>query len=66
MQELRLFKVGKISIHLSCGSHIGAQNNAPPPPQLIFPYNVIANLQLLWPITPNNLKFGTKTRYMVL
>ena len=63
MQELRLFKVGKISIHLSCGSHIGAQNNAP---QLIFPYNVIENLQLLWPITPNNFKFGTETRYMVL
>ena len=35
-----MFKVRKISIHLSCGSHVGAQNNAHQP---IFPYNVIAN-----------------------
>ena len=40
MQELRLFKFGKISTHLSCGSHVGAQNNAHQP---IFPYNVTAN-----------------------
>ena len=40
MQELRLFKVGKISIHLPCGSHVGAQNNAHQP---IFPFYVIGN-----------------------
>ena len=40
MQELQLFKVRKISIHLSSASHVGAQNNAHQP---IFPYNVIAN-----------------------
>ena len=68
MQELRLFKVGKISIHLSCGSHVGGQNNAHQP---IFPYNMTANSPTSMAYTsavfvPNNFKFGTKTHYMVL
>ena len=68
MQELRLFKVGKISIHLPCGSHVGVQNNAHQP---TFPDNVIANSPTSFAynsavFVPNNFKFGTKTRDMVL
>ena len=68
MQELRLLKVGKISIHLPCGSHVDGQNNAH---QLIFPDNIIANspTSLAYNsavFVPNNFKFGTKTRNMVL
>ena len=63
MQELRLFNVGKISIHSSCGSHIGAQNNAHQP---IFPYNVTANSPTslaynLAVFVLNNFKFGKDT-----
>ena len=65
MQELRLFKVGKISIHLYCGSHVGGQKNAHQP---IFQYNIIKNspTSLTYNsavFVPNNFKFGTKTRY---
>ena len=31
-----------------CGSHVGGQENADQP---IFPYNIIENLQLLFPVT---------------
>ena len=68
MQELRLFKVGKISIHLTCGSHVGAQNDAHQP---IFPYNVIANspTSLAYNsavFVPNNLSLVQRHVYMVL
>ena len=36
MQELWLFQVKKISIHLYCNSHVGGQQNARQP---TFPYN---------------------------
>ena len=39
MKALRQFKVYKISIHLYCGSHVGRQENA------VFPYNIIENSQ---------------------
>ena len=42
MQDLRLFKIRKISIQLYCGSHDGGQQNAHQP---IFPYNMIGNSQ---------------------
>ena len=55
-------------MHLSCGSHVGGQNNAHQP---IFPNNIIANspTSLAYNsavFVPNNFKFGTKTRYMIL
>ena len=68
MQELRLFKVRKISTRLYCGSHDGGQKNAHRP---IFPYNIIENSQTSLAhhsvfIGPNNLKLGTETCCMVL
>ena len=65
MQELRLFKVGKISIHLPCGSHVGAQNNAHQP---IFPHSVIRNSPTSMAydsavFVPNNFNFGAKALY---
>ena len=68
MEELRLFKVQKISIQMHCGSHDGGQKNAHQP---IFPYNIIENSQTSLAhnsvlIVPNNFKFGTETCCMVL
>ena len=65
MQELRLFKVWKISIHLYCGSHDSGQKIAPKP---IFPYYIIENppISLVHNsvlIGPNNFKFGTVWSY---
>ena len=67
MQELRQFKVYKISVPLYCGAHDGGQKNAHQP---IFPYNVIKNSPTSLAcnfvlIGPNNFKFGTKTRSMI-
>ena len=67
MQELRLLKVGKISIHLCCGSHIGGQKNAHQP---IFPYSIIENSPTSLGhksvfIGPNTFKYGKETSCMV-
>ena len=58
----------KDSIQLYCGSHDGGQKNGHQP---IFPYYVIENSPTsLAPnsvlVGPNNFKFGTEARCMVL
>ena len=64
MQELRLFEVGEISIHLYCGSHVGGQKTSP-----IFAYDIIENYPTSLAYNSAvqiTFKFGTKTRYIVL
>ena len=68
MQELQLFKVAQISIHLYWSSHVGGQKNAHQP---IFPLNVIENSSTSSAhnsvfIGRNGFKFGTETCYIVL
>ena len=55
-------------MQLYCGSHDGGQKNAHQP---IFPYKVIENSLTSLAhnsvfIDPNDFKFGTQTRFMVL
>ena len=68
MQELCLFKVQEIAIHLYCGSHVDGQKNTHQP---ICPYNIIENSATSLthnsvPGGPNDLRFGTETCYMIL
>ena len=63
MQELKLFKVHKISMHLYCNSHIGGQKNAHQP---IFPHSIIVNFLTSWATNsafegPNDFKFSMET-----
>ena len=56
------------SIHLYCGSHVGGQKNTHQP---IFPYNITENFPASFVrssvfLSPNDFKFGTETRFMVL
>ena len=68
MQELQLFTVQKISIHLYGGSHADEQKNAHQP---IFPFYIIENSPTSLTHNSvffgrNSFKFGTETRFMVL
>ena len=64
MQKLQLFKVLKISIHLYCGSHDGRKEKSPFSHIIEHSPTSFALNSVF--IGPNDFKFGTETRFMVL